>query len=65
VKPFIRSLVRLYLLSLLLVGLGIGLRKLFGHDIQGPWCWWMGAVPAIIALIMSLPMLHRKFKNPN
>jgi hypothetical protein len=62
-KPFTRSVIRLYFTALCLVGLGLLLRRLFGDEIRGPWWLWVAAVPAIIALILSLPVLIAQIKN--
>jgi hypothetical protein len=62
-KPFVRSVIRLYFTSVFLVGLGILLRRLFGDEVHGPWWLWVAAVPAVIALILSLPILFTQIKN--
>jgi len=62
-QPFARFFVRTYFLSLLLVALGLGLQKLFGNEIRGPWWLWVGVVPAIIAVTLSLPLLFAQLKK--
>jgi|KBSMisStandDraft_5_1062788.scaffolds.fasta_scaffold214283_2 hypothetical protein len=62
-QPFTKSLIRLYFTALCLIGLGILLRRLFGDETHGPWWLWVAAVPATIALILSLPVLIAQIKN--
>ena len=59
-KEYLKSVAKAYFLALLLVAVGMGLRRLFGHASVGPWWLWWAAVPAAIGVIVSIPVLFSK-----